>query len=1157
MTADRPDSALRPYVTDDQRRAADPALSVWVAASAGAGKTKVLADRVLRLLLDGVAPERLLCLTFTRAAAAEMAIRINGELGEWTMLADDELHVRLEALTGAPPEADLRERARRQVATVLEGPGGLKIMTIHAFCQSLLGRFPLEAGVAPHSEVLDERSAAELLVAAQAAVLDRARGDAGTALAEALDVISAQAGEETFIDLMAKLRAARGRLRRLIRSHQTLDGLVTATERLLGVRPEETVEAVIGEACAEGAFNREALLAACRALEHGSGKDRERAACIGRWIDASPAERSAMFGAYASVFLTADDAPRKESQLMTKAVREGYPDAFEALLTEQEGVARVGERRKAVTVARATAALLRLGGAMLAAYDRAKAARARLDYDDLILGARDLLRAQGVAAWVLYKLDGGIDHILVDEAQDTSPEQWEVIAALADEFFAGEGARETPRTVFVVGDEKQSIFSFQGADLRTLEAMRAHFRDRVESAARKWREVGLGLSFRSTEAVLEAVDAVFARPAARDGVAFADHVIAHASHRKGHAGTVELWPLVTPRADEPAAPWTPPVTRTERDSPRTRLARHIAHTIDRWITSGEGLAARGRLIRPGDVMVLVRTRTGFVAELVRALKGLGVPVAGADRLVLTDHLAVMDLVALGEFLLLPADDLTLATVLKGPLIGFDEDDLFALAYDRGKSNLWRTLVRRRRERPAFARAHEALSGLLARADFTPPYELFAGVLGAGAGRRKLVARLGPDANDPLDEFLTLALAYERGEPPSLQGFLHWLRAGDVEVKRDLEHGRDEVRVLTVHGAKGLQAPVVFLPDTTSLPQARGPQLLWYGDDGDEALLWPGRGANDEARCRAAREAMRAREVQEYRRLLYVAMTRAEDRLYVCGWQGRNAIPEQCWYRLVESALAEGAEPFDFDGAEAAPRGWAAGQGWRIVGRQTRDAEADDARCAPEATPESLPRFARTPPEPEPAPPRPLAPSRPAEAEPAVSSPRLGHVDAARFRRGRVIHRLLQVLPELPPEDRAAACRRLLARPGHGLDAAAQAEVAAEVLAVLDDPRFAPLFGPGSRAEAPLIGVVGDRVVAGQMDRLVVADEAVMVVDYKTNRPPPASEAETPAAYLAQMAAYRAVLAQIYPDRSIRCALLWTDGPRLMHLSDAVLARHAP
>ena len=1062
MTADRPDSALRPYVTDDQRRAADPALSVWVAASAGAGKTKALADRVLRLLLDGAAPERLLCLTFTRAAAAEMAIRINGELGKWTMLADDALHVRLEALAGAPPDADLRARARRQFATVLDAPGGLKIMTIHAFCQSLLGRFPLEAGVAPHAEVLDDRSAAELLVAAQAAVLERARSGAEPALAEAVDTISVHAGEETFVDLMARLRGVRARLRRLIRRHETLGGLVAATGRLLGVAPGETVETVIAEACAEGAFNRDAL----------------------------------------------------------------------------------------------AAALLRLGGAMLDEYDRAKAARARLDYDDLIRGARDLLRAPGVAAWVLYKLDGGIDHILVDEAQDTSPEQWEVIAALADEFFAGEGARETRRTVFIVGDEKQSIFSFQGADLRALEAMRAHFRDRVESAAGKWREVGLGLSFRSTEAVLEAVDAVFASPAARDGVAFADHAIAHASHRKGHAGTVELWPLVTRDEAAPAAPWTPPVTRTERDSPRARLARHIAHTIEHWVASGERLAARGRAIRPGDVMVLVRTRTGFVAELVRALKDRGVPVAGADRLVLTDHLAVMDLVALGGFLLLPEDDLTLATVLKGPLIGFDEDDLFALAHDRGKSNLWRSLVRRRGEREAFGRAYDRLSGLLARADFTPPYELFAGVLGGGGGRRELVARLGPDANDPLDEFLTLALAYERGEPPSLQGFLHWLGAGNVEVKRDLEHGRDEVRVLTVHGAKGLQAPVVFLPDTTSLPQPRGPQLLWAGDDGDEALLWPGRKENDEECCAKAREAMRVREMQEYRRLLYVAMTRAEDRLYVCGWQGRNAISEQCWYRLVESALAEAAEPFDFDVAGAAAGGWA-GRGWRIAGRQTRAAEADDARLTPEAAPGSLPGFARTAPAPEPAPPRPLAPSRPAAAEPALSSPRSGYADPAHFRRGRLIHRLLQVLPELPPEDRADACRRLLARRGHGLDAAAQAEVAQEVLAVLDDPRLAALFGPGSRAEAPLIGVVGDRVVAGQVDRLAVADDAVLVVDFKTNRPPPASEAETPAAYLAQMAAYRAVLARIYPERSIRCALLWTDGPRLMQLSDAALARHAP
>ena len=687
--------------------------------------------------------------------------------------------------------------------------------------------------------------------------------------------------------------------------------------------------------------------------------------------------------------------------------------------------------------------------------------------------------------------------------------------------------------------------------------MRAAFRDHAEAAAKGWREVGLGRSFRSTAAVLAAVDAVFAGPAARDGVAFADtrgSVTNPTARATPAASSCGRWSCRRkPRRRPPGhRPWR----GAPADSPRDRLARHIADSIHGWIAGGERLEARGRAIRPGDILVLVRRRKGFVEALVRALKARGVPVAGADRMMLTEQLAVMDLVALGAFLLLPEDDLTLATVLKGPLIGLDEDALFHLAHGRGDERLWRTLGRRRSACEAFERAHGALAALLARADYAPPYELFAEVLGARGGRRKLVARLGPDANDPIDEFLALALAYERGGPPSLQGFLHWLAAGDVEVKRDLERGRDEVRVMTVHGAKGLEAPIVILPDTTGLPPAGGAQVLWHDADagnvdGAGALLWPGRGAFDDARCRAARAVMRKRDLEEYRRLLYVAMTRAEDRLYIGGWQGRNEIPEGCWYRLVEDAMAREAEPFEFDA-------WP-GRAFRIAGPQTRAPVTGTASPDALGAPRPLPPFAGEAPPPEPAPPRPLAPSRaPAQgaaAEPAMISP-LAAGDE-RFLRGRLIHRLLQALPEVAPGDRADACRRLLGRAAPALAGEAREAIAAEVLGVIEDTRFAALFGPGSRAEAPLIGIAGAGVVAGQVDRLVVGDDRVMVVDYKTNRPPPDDEAGVAPAYLAQMAAYRAVLSQIYPEKSITCALLWTDGPRLMQLGDAALARHAP
>lgn len=1151
-------------VTPDQSRAADPAASVWVAASAGSGKTKVLTDRVLRLLLQGSAPSKLLCLTFTKAAAAEMSLRINRQLGAWTMLADDALDEALETLTGDAPDESRRKQtrdlARCLFATVLDAPGGLNIQTIHAFCQSLLGRFPLEAGVAPHFEVLDERETAGLLADAQNAVLARARGGGDSHLAEALDVVALHAGEESFMDLMDKLRAERGRLRRVLEGAGSLDAAIAETHRLIGVRPGETPEMVIAEACAEGAFNRAALSAAAALLEGGSPAEAKRAERLSTWLAAPAPEREAGFDGYRGLFLTAENAPRAESGMMTKPLRESHPEAFDALLKEQDGLVTVIERRNAAIVGRATAAMLTLGGAMLAEYDLRKAARARLDYDDLILGARDLLRSGNRAAWVLYKLDGGIDHILIDEAQDTSPEQWQVAAALADEFFAGSGRSEVDRTLFIVGDEKQSIFSFQGADLRTLGAMREAFAAQIKAVAR-WEEVGLETSFRSTPVVLQAVDTLFALAEARDGVAFDDHQIKHSPHRKGHAGLVELWPLAKAMEAEPSTPWAAPVTRSASHSPRARLAQYIADRIAHWIGQGERLESRDRAIRPGDIMVLVRTRSGFVEELVRALKSHDVAVAGADRMLLTEQLAVMDLIALAEFLLLPEDDLALAVVLKSPLIGLDEDQLYDLAQGRNEKRLWRELTRRARDNAAFGLAHETLSSLLARVDYTPPFELFAALLGSRGARRKLVARLGPDANDPIDEFLASALAYERGGTPSMQGFLHWLAAGDVQVKRDLDQGRGEVRVMTVHGAKGLQAPIVIMPDTAALPYAGGAKLLWHDGGprgGASAMLWPGNKTFDEARCRTARKESRELDLQEYRRLLYVAMTRAEDRLYIAGWQTKKSIPDGCWYGLIEAGLADIAEPFDFDGWE--------GQGARLAEPQTATPRADPSTPQAAATDNPLPPYAASPPPPEPTPPRPLAPSQGAAespeggqplGEPGALSPLTAGADDSRFLRGRLIHRLLQTLPEIEPPDREAACERMLARAAPALDPAERDAIANEVLSILSDPQLSDLFGPGSRAEAPLIGVVGNVVVSGQVDRLVVGDERVMVIDYKSNRPPPDDEADVAPAYLAQMAAYKAVLLQIYPGKSISCALLWTDGPRLMTLNDENLERYAP
>ncbi|MEE9210807.1 MAG: double-strand break repair helicase AddA [Kiloniellales bacterium] len=1167
-----------------QRPAARPDDSVWVAASAGTGKTKVLTDRVLSLMLHGTAPARILCLTFTKAAAAEMSNRLAQRLARWATEDDETLVRELGDLLDGPPDEEMLGRMRQLFARVLDAPGGMKILTIHSFCQSLLRRFPLEAKIAPHFQVLDERSAAELLQQAREEVLagiadsDEGAADPGTArLAAAVAEVSVYAQEQSFGELMAELIRERVRLRRLLERHGSVEGLNAEIFKALELAPGETRDDVLARACADEAFDHMGLRLAIEAMAGAGKTDREHGARIAEWL-AEPGQRPALFERYLGAFFTDNGQGDVFKALVHKEALAAARGIDAVLAGEAARLAAARDRLNRLRVARATAGLVALGAEILTAYDRHKTARALLDYDDLILSARDLLAGRGAAAWVLFKLDGGLDHILIDEAQDTNPEQWQVIERLAAEFFVGVGAREVARTVFAVGDAKQSIYSFQRADPGAFARMRAHFAARAEEIGQTLRKVDLAHSFRSTAAVLEAVDTVFAQAAAQDGVLFDEQALRHTAVRLGQAGLVELWPPAEPAEAEDPAPWEPPLRRRGGLPARTRLAHLIARKIWRWTRApapgGEGLhgteawlRSKDRRLAPGDVLVLVRRRNEFVEELVRELKRLKVPVAGVDRMVLRDQLAVMDLVALGRVLLLPEDDLNLATVLKGPLVALSEDQLFTLAYER-KGSLWDSLGRQARRDPAFRAAREHLAEFRARADFVPPFELYAEVLtrdwGHGRGREALLARLGPDAGDPIEEFLSLALAYEREHAPSLEGFLHWLEAGAQEVKRDMELGQDEVRVMTVHGAKGLQAPVVILPDTMQLPQAKS-GLFWLGEADGQLPLWPLRKGYDGEVVKAARARAQALRDQEYRRLLYVALTRAEDRLIVCGWRTRHAAPEHSWYKLVEGALAGTAEPVRFDFGQEIEGGWA-GPGWRMSCAQTADAETEWEGPAPMRAPtpaSALPDWAQRPPAPEPAPPRPLAPSRPAAAEPAVRSP-LGPDEGRRFKRGLLVHRLLESLPDLAPDQRRAAAARFLASPGHGLTRAERAEIEAVTLAVLEDPAFAPLFGPGSRAEVPIVGLVGSggpagpaQVVSGQVDRLLVTEDRVLVVDYTTSRPAPATEAEVAGVYLRQMAAYRAVLARVYPDRRIDCALLWTDGPRLMQLSPAILSQCAP
>lgn len=1140
----------------NQARASDPSASAWVSANAGTGKTAVLVKRALRLLLAGSKPESILCLTYTKTAAAEMQNRLLGELAAWATMAEDELRERLMALTGGAPDNEAIDLARRLFAKALEARGGLKIHTIHGFCERLLQRFPLEAQVTPHFTVLDEREQAAMRRDAFDTTIARAAKEKDSPLGQALGTIIALTGDYYFRKVIDALLSKRAELARLVGHH---DGRpdwsaaeTFALKQLFGVAGE--LEDALIEAQTKVLSDAEidAAIAAFAAFASDKKVDLDAEANL-RHAQASPGE--ARVGAFEEVFLTNDGKPR--ANICSKGFAKHSPHVAATLADAHAKFTVLAEKLAHLRLAEASAAVLALAEAVLTDYDRRKEEKAALDYDDLIAKAQSLLSRSNAAAWVLYKIDGGVDHILVDEAQDTNPAQWNIVETLAAEFFAGAGANDRLRTLFAVGDEKQSIYSFQGANPARFGEVGRAFKLRAEAMGVAWYYVPLNVSFRSTEPILEAVDRVFANPLAANGLTWQETaVIKHHAFRKGDAGLVEIWDVIGEDKGEPADAFEPWKEALAGARSVDALCERIARTIKGWLDDGECLASKARAVRPGDILILVRRRDPFTTPMIRALKRSQIPVAGADRMLLMDQLAVQDLVALTDVLLMPNDDLALAVVLKSPLFGLDDDALFSLAYGR-KGSLWEALKAKAATDPRFAEAEALLSRWLSRADYLPPYEFFSELLGADGQRlrKAMLGRLGPEAAEAIDEFLDLALAYDREDAPSLQGFINRLREGDVEIKRDMEQGRDEVRIMTVHGAKGLQAPIVFLPDTCMNPRPQGPRIFSLPRAGEalggvDHLVWPPAGHSDLRGIETAKAAANHADRQEYNRLLYVAMTRAEDRLYICGWSGKRKPETNCWYELIEQALKPHlAVETDRNGYRVR----------RMQSPQTRPVKAGEA-AAKQPQPIPLPAWAHAPA------PRELARTKlaPSRLAPGVEGgvEALGPEQAPlgplalsankRYARGRLMHALLQHLPEVEPEAQERAARLFVAARGAELSQELREEIVTETLAIVTDATFAPLFRPGSIAEVPIVARIGHYDLEGRIDRLVVADGRLLILDYKTNRPPPETVEEVAPAYIDQLAAYRLALKRLYPGRGLHAALLWTDGPRLMPIPSTSL-----
>ena len=1143
------------WTTAQQALASDPLRSAWVSANAGSGKTHVLTQRVIRLLLAGARPSSILCLTYTKAAASEMSNRVFERLAEWATLSDETLATRIAVIEGRRPDRIKLSEARRLFAKALETPGGLKIQTIHAFCEALLHQFPLEANVAGHFSVLDDRAAATVLADARRSLLTATSAEEDATLADAFSQVLSLADETGLEALLSDIVANRHAIRHFMTASQNVGDPDAALRLAFGIGTDETEQDLAEQFWPlpglHGAMLNEYLVVAA---EEGGANAQALAGDLR--LASREADVLLRVEHLESAFYTSADKPKADSTLITAAMEKAMPGLRDTLIAAREHVVACRDKLRIFRMCMATKAALALADRLDRDYEDLKRSRSQLDFEDLIARTANLLTRGDVGPWVHYKLDQGIDHILVDEAQDTSPVQWSVIRSLREDFFSGQSARDLTRTFFAVGDEKQSIYSFQGARPERFSEEATTTAREVASGGQLFSPVRLPLSFRSTSAVLSAVDQVFTLGENARGLSALNEAVVHMSSRTGHPGAVDLWDMIAPETGEATEDWTAPFDSTPERAPSAILARRIACEIEAMV-GHETIIENGieRPIAPGDILVLVRKRDAFVNALTRALKRRdNIPVAGADRLRLTGHIAIQDLLALGRFVLLPGDDLSLAAILKSPLCDLDEDDLFELAALRqGSGSIWTRLQQLADSGEAKWRSTATrLAQCISLSRVLPVHDFYARILGAQGGRRAFLARLGTEVSDILDEFLNFALAFETSGLPGLQSFVSALELESPEVKREQDKERNEVRIMTVHASKGLEAPVVFLVDggSKAFNHTHLSKFRMTETNAGEAPapVWIPVKALGNSLTAADTERVKRLAEEEYRRLLYVAMTRAADRLIVCGYRGKQE-PHDVWHQMISQALRleDGrCTEAQFTG----PEGEWSGLRWRLPpsGRTFESHRQSEERPLADPLPDALlrplPAVAVLP--------RPLSPSGAGtivdddESSLVVTSALFGdkETNGIALQKGKLTHRMLQLLPAFPTDEREAAARRYAERAARFWPIREREKLVNTVMSVLCHPDLTEVFSSHGQAEISVMGTFllnnEERAVSGRIDRLAVTEDRVILLDYKTNRTPPENLDAVPLSHRAQLAIYREILKPLYPGKKFECLLVYTE-----------------
>ncbi|MDC0074583.1 double-strand break repair helicase AddA [Alphaproteobacteria bacterium] len=1098
--------------TIEQINASKPEENIWVSASAGTGKTTVLVDRMLNLLLIDSPISSILCLTFTKAAAVEMYTRLTSELSKWVKSPDSELIKTLQLYGIKNPNQDNLIKARILFAKILEEPGGLRIQTIHSFCEDLLNRFPLECGISPNFTVLDEVESNDLLIDSR----DKSFSNADSQLIDDINLIVETYGELRFNNIFENLINDRSKINKMIIGNGGLEKSLSYIAKYLGIKENSTVRQIIKEGTVDESFDYLNIKKIAEYMLSGTEKEKSIGTKIILWIE-NKDKRVKNFFEYSSLYLT-KDLKKIRKNILTKKIINQIPVSEEILSIEASRISKILQTIDSIDTFNITKSIIRVFFSIQKNYEKTKKISNKLDYNDLIIKSLNLMQSSHLSQWVLYKLDNIIDHVLVDEAQDTSPEQWDLIYAITSEFFSGLSSREINRTLFVVGDEKQSIYKFQGADPKIFNEIKNKFKRKVVTSKKEWSFLTLSRSFRSVPLVLNFIDILFSFKQIKNYNSSEVDWRRHEANRTEEEGIIELWPLDIinfPKRQK----WELPIKQKQLVTPEYQLSQKIAFQIKKWLDSKEILKSKGRPIQPRDIMILVRSRSRIFEEVVQALKRNNIEVAGADRFILHNELVVQDLITLGDFVLLPEDNFTLANLLKGPLINWDDNLLYKLAINRGSLSLWKYLKKNKNLKSEFKIAYDALCKFIEISYEATPFSFYSEILNQG-GRQKFLTRLGYESNDPIDEFLNKIVRFETENGLSLKGFINETKDNNFEIKRDMERSENKVKVMTVHGAKGLESPIVFLPDTVNIPRDNN-KLNWISNNKSDLLLFPTKQFIKNEKINILEEEINYEKIQEYHRLLYVALTRAQDQIYICGCSSSKNISNDSWYHLAENAMKKinkNKEVLEkkFDNMKFQYTCYSDIKYKKnIINRQDEDTNSY-----------KLPLWLRKKSN--------LSKKISININPSKINKNNKDEKNIFYKEGLIIHRLLEVLPNIIEKDRLALATRILKSQFY-IDSNDEVNrLYSLVDKVFTNKKLKIFFGNNSYAEVPIIGKEQNKIISGRIDRLIVNNNEVLILDYKTNK----RIYQLTDSYVNQMNLYRDILIKIYPSKKIRCFILW-------------------